>query len=280
MIDAVCTYVNTRKTYSILVFQNLSDSEIEKYRQHLECPECGGQAYYRKRSIDGKAACFGSRYHAEGCNEGRSSPQKEREVRHAVEVNQILSDQYEVVFDFFAKESKVSDSSDTSRLKKDKTVSSGTIKSHSQSPTQVRKKVLGFEKALNSLLRGSNLAESESLIEIDEGYKYKAKNLFVKFSDAEAADSPKEAKPKMYWGTISHSDTEIEWLNPADCDDVGIPIKRHKDLILRRFNVAEKRDLEGAGLILFGKCFWNTQKTRKIIELWNADRIYISVAED
>ncbi|MFW1170096.1 hypothetical protein ACEV77_24305, partial [Vibrio parahaemolyticus] len=81
-------------------------------------------------------------------------------------------------------------------------------------------------------------------------------------------------------GTISHSDTEIEWLNPADCDDVGIPIKRHKDLILRRFNVAEKRDLEGAGLILFGKCFWNTQKTRKIIELWNADRIYISVAED
>ncbi|TON99706.1 hypothetical protein CGH45_22515, partial [Vibrio parahaemolyticus] len=73
----------------------------------------------------------------------------------------------------------------------------GTTKSHSQSPTQVRKKVLGFEKALNSLLRGSNLAESESLIEIDEGYKYKAKNLFVKFSDAEAADSPKEAKPKM-----------------------------------------------------------------------------------
>ncbi|MDW2170136.1 hypothetical protein R7Z48_11925 [Vibrio sp. 1567] len=280
MIDAICTYGSTRKTYSILVFQNLSDSEIEKYRQHLECPECGGQAYYRKKSIDGKAACFGSRYHAEGCNEGRSSPQREREVRHAVEVNQILSDHNEVVFDFFAKESKASDSGDASRPKKDKPASPSTTKSHSQSQNQVRKKILGFEKALNSLLRGSNLAESESLIEIDEGYKYKAKNLFVKFSAAEAADSSKEAKPKMYWGTISHSDTEIEWLNPADCDDVGIPIKRYKDSIIKRFSVTEKRDLEGAGLILFGKCFWNTQKNRKIIELWNADRIFISVAED
>lgn len=279
MIDAVCTYGNTRKTYSILVFQNLSDSEIEQYRQHLECPECGGQAYYRKKSIDGKAACFGSRYHTERCNEGRSSSQREREVMHAVEVNQILSDQNEVVFDFFAKESKASDYDDSSRPKKGKPTSSGTTKSHSQIPNQIRKKVLGFEKALNSLLRGSNLAESESFIEVDEGYKYKAKNLFVKFSDAEAADSPKEAKPKMYWGTISHSDTEIEWLNPADCDDVGIPIKRYKAPILKRFNLTEKRDLEGAGLILFGKCFWNAQKTRKIIELWNADRIFISLAE-
>lgn len=280
MIDAVCTYGNIRKTYSILVFQNLSDSEIEKYRQHLECTECGGQAYYRKKSIDGKAACFGSRYHVEGCNEGRSSPQREREVRHTVEVNQILSEQNEVVFDFFATASSESDSGDASRPKKGKLSSSGTSKSHSQSPNQVRKKILGFEKALNSLLRGSNLTESESLIEIDEGYKYKAKNLFVKFSAAEAADSPKAAKPKMYWGTISHSDNEIEWLNPADCDDVGIPIKRYKNSIIKRFDITEKRDLEGAGLILFGKCFWNSNKTRKIIELWNADRIFISVVED
>ncbi|MCA6720261.1 hypothetical protein R7Z44_14485 [Vibrio sp. 1409] len=280
MIDAVCTYGNTRKTYSILVFQNLSDSEIEKYRQHLKCPECGGQAYYRKKSIDGKAACFGSRYHTEGCNEYRSSPQTELEVKHAIEVDQILLDQNEVVFDFHAKESKTPESKNTLRPQKNKPTSSNTTKSHSLKANHVRKKVLSFEKALNSLLRGSNLAESESLIEIDDGYKYKAKNLFVKLSSAEAAETPKEAKPKMYWGTISHSDTDMEWLNPADCDGIGIPIKRYKSLILKRFNVSEKRDLEGAGLILFGKCFWNAKKTRKIIELWNAERIFISVTDE
>ncbi|TOL77275.1 hypothetical protein CGH89_25105, partial [Vibrio parahaemolyticus] len=75
-------------------FQKLSDSDIEKYRQYLECPnpKCAAEAYYRRKSVDGKAACFGSRYHVQGCNEGRSSPQREREVKHALEVDKIIAD--------------------------------------------------------------------------------------------------------------------------------------------------------------------------------------------
>nr|WP_075518804.1 hypothetical protein [Moritella viscosa]SHO01334.1 Putative uncharacterized protein [Moritella viscosa] len=278
MIDAVCTHGNQRITYSILTFQNLSESDIERYRQHLVCFECGGKAYYRKKSIDGKAACFGSRYH-ENCNEGRSSPQREREVRHAVEVNKILFDSSEVIFDFFTSDSKKSGES-KDRKPKSKQVSKGTTKSHTGTVNHTSMKVLGMDKALNSLLRGSNLAESDTVITIDGKYPYKAKNLFVNFSDAKPADNSKDARPKMYWGTISHSDKELEWLNPSDCEDVGIPIKRHKEQILKSFNITEKRDLEGAGLIVFGKCFWNTQKNRKIIELWNVDRIFISVIED
>ncbi|MCK8073976.1 hypothetical protein [Vibrio sp. 1CM23M] len=282
MIDAVCTYGDKQKTYNILNFQKLSESEIERYRQYLECPDpkCRAQAYYRKKSKDGKAACFGSRYHADGCDEGRSSPQREREVRHALEVNQVIADSKEVIFDFFASDSKPSGEDTKDRPSKMKSVRSGTTKSHTGSVNNVRTTVLGMEKALNSLMRGSDLAESDTIITIDERYPYKAKNLFVNFVDAEAADSPKEAKPKMYWGTISHSDKNLEWLNPSDCEDVGIPIKRHKEQVLKCFNITEKRDLEGAGLMLFGKCFWNAQKNRKIIELWNANRIFISVVED
>ncbi|HIF9498094.1 TPA: hypothetical protein ACX6SJ_002544 [Photobacterium damselae] len=282
MIDAVCTYGGERKIYNIYNFQKLSDSDIEKYRQYLECPnpKCAAEAYYRRKSTDGKAACFGSRCHVKGCHEGRSSPQREREVKHALEVDKIIADSNEVIFDFFAADSKPSGENNTERPLKPKPVTSGSSTAHTGAVTTVRNAVLGMEKTLNSLLRGSDLSQSETIITIDEKYSYKAKNLFVNFADAEPADSSNNARPKMFWGTISHSDADMEWLNPADCNDVGIPIKRHKDKIFKRFKIKEKRDLEGAGFILFGKCFWNAQKTRKIIELWNADRIFISVDED
>ncbi|EOB3920747.1 TPA: hypothetical protein NJZ31_002902 [Vibrio parahaemolyticus] len=282
MIDAICTYDGKRKTYNIFNFQKLSNSDIEKYRQYLECPnpKCAAEAYYRKKSVDGKAACFGSRYHVQGCNEGRSSPQREREVKHALEVDKIIANSSEVIFDFFAADSKPSGESVTTLPSKPKPTGSGNNLSHTGAVATVRNTALGMEIALNSLMRGSDLAQSDTIIIIDEKYPYKAKNLFVNFADAEPADNPKDARPKMFWGTISHPDADMEWLNPADCDDVGIPIKKHKDKVFSRFKITERRDLEGAGVILFGKCFWNTQKTRKIIELWNADRIFISVEED
>lgn len=36
MFDAACTHPNAQKTYSILSFQKLPDTDIERYRQHLE----------------------------------------------------------------------------------------------------------------------------------------------------------------------------------------------------------------------------------------------------
>ncbi|MBB1380480.1 hypothetical protein WNY81_02930 [Shewanella frigidimarina] len=286
MIDAVCTYGGQRHTFSILKFQALPETEIEKCRQFLQCPECEGKAYYRKRSSDGKAACFGSRYHVAGCDEGHPSTQRDRETRHSVEVNKVISDTHIISIDFMLSNTKkpvtevqtvaATSSLISTRLPKIDNAS----RKHAGSNEQAKVKVLGLEKILNSLMRGSDLAESSTLIELDTGYKFKAKNLFVNFAEAEPSANAKEAKPKMYWGTISHLDKELDWLNPSDCTDVGIPISKYKSIILERFNVSEGRQLEGAGIILFGKCFWNSKKTRKIIELWNADRIFISILED
>ncbi|MBB1389351.1 hypothetical protein H5185_07930 [Shewanella sp. SG44-6] len=286
MIDAVCTYGGERHTFSILKFQVLPESEIEQFRQFLECPECKGKAYYRKTSSDGKAACFGSRYHIAGCDEGHPSTQRDRETRHAVEVNQFIADTNIISIDFRLLNTK-------KPILEAKTVASGAnlipsrapkIDNASRKPAgnnqQPKVKVLGLEKILNSLMRGSDLAQSSTLIELDTGYQFKAKNLFVNFAEAEPSANAKEAKPKMYWGTISHLDKALDWLNPSDCNDIGIPIAKYKSILLERFKVSEGRQLEGAGIILFGKCFWNAKKTRKIIELWNADRIFISVLED
>ncbi|MCH1929160.1 hypothetical protein L9G16_03130 [Shewanella sp. A25] len=313
-------------TYSIFTFAQLPFDEIERLRQQLFCPACFGRAYFRKASSDGKAACFGSRYHQADCIEFKPSAQKSREEQDAIEVHQQLLDADGLIIDFCvrqnrktkvkaakAKEAKASNPSvnlQTGDKQSEPSSKAGDEKlniessqsdlaggvreegaqyqtneenpqANSNANTPLKKTPSqGLEKLLHSLLRGSDLATSDLWVYTDaqRKYRWRAKNLFVNFADAE----PEDPKPHLFWGTLSHTDVTMTWLNPADSKDIGIPIAGVKDTLFKQFAIKDKRDLEGAGLILFGKCFWNKEKSRKIIQLWDKDisRIYISRAED
>ncbi|QDZ90135.1 hypothetical protein D0436_06375 [Shewanella decolorationis] len=291
-------------TYSVFKFQQLPEPEIERLRQHLYCPACYGKAYFRKASKDGKAACFGSRYHEYDCIEFNPSAQKSREEQDALDVQQQLLDADALVIDFSLNPSnkRPSNSALNVNAPQEQEVGAKNKTAHDTEPlaslqeskagyqvvadkpeiaiTAKRTPSQGLEKLLHSLLRGSDLATSDLWVYTDDErkYRWRAKNLFVNFADADPTDN----KPHMYWGTISHSDPTLSWLNPADSKDIGIPIEAVKTKLFKRFNIEDKRDLEGAGLILFGKCFWNKDKTRKIIQLWDNDlrRIFISTLDD
>ncbi len=58
MIDARCDHPNAEPVYSIYQFQRLTALEIEKYRHRLFYLDCGTEAFYRRKSISGNAACF------------------------------------------------------------------------------------------------------------------------------------------------------------------------------------------------------------------------------
>ncbi len=313
MLDAICEleteeHLTARTSYSVFKFQQLSDEDIERLRQRLICPACGGKAYFRKASKDGKAACFGSRYHQADCIEFKPSAQKSREEQDAIEVQQQLVDADALMIDFSRKPrrhslankvpttpslNKAAPTSKSFSISESSQVSvalpAGAQVQESKTDYQVNtaartieKRVpsQGLEKLLHSLLRGTDLAASDLWVYTDSErkYRWRAKNLFVNFANADPLDN----KPHMYWGTISHTDTTMSWLNPADSKNIGIPIDGIKQPLLAQFEIEDKRCLEGAGLILFGKCFWNKEKTRKIIQLWNNDlqRIFISKLED
>ncbi|MCE9677690.1 hypothetical protein LZP69_00610 [Shewanella sp. AS1] len=311
MLDAIYRDDNSKITYSVFRFQSLDEAQIERLRQQLYCPACDGKAYYRKASRDGKAACFGSRYHSADCPEFKPSLSRQREEQDAIEVNQMLQDSESLVIDFSkpprrraGSQGKAPTSKPASQAKKAADLvaepetnygvkSAGANKTDSESSqantaqesgageqnTQPKMGSEGLEKLLNSLLRGSDLAKSDLWVYTDPKYRWRAKNLFVNFSDAEPTE---KGAPRMYWGTISHSDKAMMWLNPADCQDVGIPIDLFKPELCQRFGIQSRRDLEGAGIIIFGKCFYNKDKTRKIIQLWNRDisRMHLSLPEE
>lgn len=64
MDHAYCTTDN--RTYSAAEFVALGHVALEK-RDALLCVECRQRAFFRAMSRDGKAACFGARPHAPGC---------------------------------------------------------------------------------------------------------------------------------------------------------------------------------------------------------------------
>ena len=296
MLDAICHFDPTRpKTFSIFEFKALTDVEIDKLRYSLNCPVCGQKAYFRKASKDGKQACFGSRYHKSDCLEFNPSARKTEEEKQIAEVEQVVLEADSLVIDFTAPVVKTKNAQDKQKIlnshneqtlnsvtkktvetAKPQTAESETSKAQA-TETKVAKQ--GLKKLLTSLLRGSSLADSDLWIYTSEKHKWRAKNLFVNIKDAQPTDNN---APRMYWGTISHADKTLNWLNPAEDRGVAVPISKYRQQLITRFDIKEPADVEGAGFILFGKCILSKDKTRKYIQLWGNDiqYIYLSKAED
>lgn len=273
MLDAICQFdVKNSKVFSIFEFKTLTNGEIDKLRYSLFCPVCKQKAYFRKASIDGKQACFGSRYHEVNCEEFNPSQRKSEEEKQVAELESLLLEADSLQIDFSLPIST------KSREKKERNSPRKTtfaIKTDNQ--LTINKQ--GLKKLLVSLLRGSSLASSDCWVYTSEKHKWRAKNLFVNVNDANPTDN---GAPRMYWGTISDADKTLNWLNPAEERSVAIPVAKYREQLLSRFAIQEARDLEGAGFIIFAKCVKSKDKKRKFLQLWNNDvqYFYISKAEE
>ncbi|WP_025563443.1 hypothetical protein [Psychromonas sp. SP041] len=130
-------------------------------------------------------------------------------------------------------------------------------------------------KLLKSLLNNSSLASSNVWVHTSEKHKWRAKNLFVNFSDAEVLEN---LSPRMYWGAINNADKELLWLNVADAKNVAIPIKLFRQDFLDKYSINKNHDLAGANIILFAKCLTNKDKSRKFLQLWSNDLQYLHLS--
>jgi hypothetical protein len=279
MLDAICTFVQDKpKTYSIFEFKALADADIEKLRHFLICPVCKQKAYFRKASIDGKQACFGSRHHKTDCAEFNPSVRKAEQEKQLAAVEKVLLESDSLMIDFSV--SPVKDKKEPKKLADKPKNSADKVAKHcaamesentpsADSDPKVSKQ--GLKKLLLSLLRGSSLADSDLWVYTSEKHKWRAKNLFVNIKDAQPTDN---YAPRMYWGTISHADKSLNWLNSAEDSAVALPIAKYRDDLLNRFAIKEAGDVQGAAFILFGKCVLSKDKKRRYIHLWDNDLQY------
>jgi hypothetical protein len=276
MLDAICNYdPDNPKTYSIFEFKILAASELDTLRHSLICPVCQQKAYFRKVSIDGRQACFGSRYHQIDCAEFNPSARKKEEEKQLIEVEKVLLESDSLVIDFSAalvKAKKIPEKilkSAKKNTNKELTTEPAEVKQAAKSESKVSKQ--GLKKLLMSLLRGSSLADSDLWIYTSDKHKWRAKNLFVNIKNAQPTENN---APRMYWGTLSHADKTLNWLNPAESSSVALPISKYRDELLSRFDIHQAVDLEGASFILFGQCVLSKDKKRRFIHLWGNDLQY------
>ena len=279
MIDALCKVDDEKsgskdnKVFSIFEFKALHEAKIDKLRYSLFCPACKQKAYFRKASSDGKQACFGSRYHETDCIEFNPSLRKAEEQKQVAEVERLIVEAESLQIDFSVAVTKRNKAKETAKRK----TSASTVKVIKDDQVSINKQ--GLKKLLLSLLRGSSLANSDLWIYTSETHKWRAKNLFVNVNDAKPTDN---GAPRMYWGTISHADKTINWLNPAEERSVSIPLSKYQTKFVERFDIQESRDVEGAGFIIFAKCVESQDKKRKFLQLWGNDLsyFYLSKAEE
>ena len=132
-----------------------------------------------------------------------------------------------------------------------------------------------LSKLLKSLLNNSSLASSNVWVHTSDKHKWRAKNLFVNFADADVLES---LSPRMYWGTINNADKELLWLNVADAKNVAIPIKLFRQDFLEQYSISKNTDLVGANIILFAKCLSNKDQSRKFLQLWSNDLQYLHLS--
>lgn len=293
MLDAICVFDELNPIiYSIFEFQRLSETEIDKLRYSLLCPACKEKAYFRRASKDGKQACFGSRYHQLDCEEFNPSVRKAEEEKQVADIEKILLDEDALVIDFnkplMSKKTSQPERAEAALaqtvelLPAQNQLASATNKAkqatacieQENKPPRIAKQ--GLAKLLTSLLRSSSLATSDLWIYTSETHKWRAKNLFVNIADAQPTEN---GAPRMYWGTISHADKTLNWLNPAEDRTVALPISKYREELLTRFDIENPRDVEGAGFIVFAKCIPSKDKKRHYIQLWGNDLQYIHLSK-
>jgi hypothetical protein len=264
-----------KKTYDIASFSQLSSHLLDSLRRTLFCKECNGKAYYRKKSRDGKPACFGA-YHEDECqykletSSSRFDPATIEEVNSLVTNNEII----DVKFETYTAQQPNASGNTSASLSSSRSAGG---QQHTRQSQNVRNTTKGLRSLLRMLMHTDSFATSDIAINTGATHPYKAKNLFVNF---DAIDESQIDKWRGYWGVISHADTELHWINTANEQDVSIPVAKIKDYLCETFNINSPDDLAGATVLVFGKlCVSSSEKKKWYIKITNDDpaRIFIQL---
>jgi len=101
-MDIVALKMDRGKVYSIQQFVMMSETERESFKKKIVCDECGGDAYYRKATKDGKIACFAASHNlpCDAASGNKSSNDDGDDATNEVETSQ----DFEIIWNYINKQ--------------------------------------------------------------------------------------------------------------------------------------------------------------------------------
>ena len=238
--------------YTAFEFSRLHPTDLSHMRRLLRCPECNGQAFFRRSSRNRGAPCFGARPHADDC---RLATQDY--VRPDDEVGEsqvgIPYPPARIVVDFSY--------GAPTQWEPVGAVEGGTVRSHlgtigtgaGQSAGVVQRRIGSL---LRMLIKNPDLASSNQILEIF-GKQIAAKNMLVPLLDVSERH---EGCHLLFYGMLSDARYDSSysgrqlWLNGGGGNNASFCIQAdHVDHFLCRYRAAGLEDFAGAYALIFGR---------------------------
>lgn len=259
---------NRKEYYSIFHFINMTEAERDRYRDNIVCMECGGDAYYRGPSRDGKNACFGAK-HIDECSMSSSNKSKSSEGDKETNEIDLQTSQFDIRWNYInsndiTKKVEVEDQEEVIVQNKRKYTKKPSIEKN-------------IRISLNQILEFAELdiiKEQEFSVTINNK-SVLLKDIVMNIGDIDDSSLDKDM---FFWGKISSFNGN--WLNISYKNKVSIVI--NTDISSKFWEIYKNRILKVIKnnlVIIFGKAK-KSQKGNYYISLEDTKKFYIKKSKN
>lgn len=227
--------------YTAINFAQQLPDDFDRKRRLLQCPECGGAAFFRNASFNGqRAACFGARPHAVGCS--LSAYDSIQPIYGSNDDNGIFS--CNIIVDFGYGSPQPIDTGWR--------VSAENGINNFGAPRPSTSTHRRLSSLLRLLIESSTLQNSDQLVEAHGEHGMPARDFFVPLL---AVTTQHAGQLRGYWGMISDAklvDNTL-WLNSGKQDTISFGLDiRYVDYFVQRFHLNDPEDLAGTFILVIG----------------------------
>jgi hypothetical protein len=247
-----------------IAFEALGPDERSQRLAHLVCPSCSAQAFFRRRSRDGRAPCFFSLEHADDCAEagtgGRGQHSERRYWHEAIAAAEHI--ELAITSDDDAETTATESDTRAKRARRPRSRASSTQPSGGRR----RKTRAGLVQLLEHLIGDPAFADSNARIVTDAGYTWRARNLLTRFADADPYEE--RDRPHLFFGPLAGASWDLNWLHTGPGRAVRVRAKPVREPVIKAAGFSHPGELAGVWAIAFGKCHQPEGNVPPYIELF------------
>ena len=233
--------------FTAIEFAQQLPDDLERKRRTLQCPECGGPAFFRNASSIGRMACFGARPHADGC---------QLAAQDFVRL-QGADDNQDAPLNFKSKiivdlnyGSPVSNDADSSALRSRLEHIDYNHSGYILHETPIHRRLSSL---LRDLLESPAFGSSDQVIKIDGVNEIVASQFFVPLLCATTQHS---GLLRGFYGLLSDAKLAADqslWLNSGGRDTISFCLdSKYLECVAQRYHLRDVEDIAGAYILVLG----------------------------